>query len=349
MPVSPPDCVTIISRDHGEIYAQGARQGAPDAIQVADRWHLVKNLGEALQKLLARHTGALRQAAYLAVGWDEPTPSSATTPPPALPRRARPRKQPTLTAQQVWQHTMYQRVQELVTNGWSMAAIGRELKIRVRTLYKYRDMEHFVDRRKLVRVSVVEPYRALVEQRWAEGCTEATQLWKELQGQGFRGSYRSVWWFTRGWSPPAAYPVAPTPPPRQTHQYTRTPRQAMWLLLEDPATFTPADVAYRAALFQICPEIAQAAGLAHAFVRLVRTRQVRNLDPWIGAAEASGLREIRRFALGLRQDGAVRAALEHPWSQGQTEGQVTRLKLVKRQMYGRANFDLLRLPVLHRA
>ena len=78
-------------------------------------------------------------------------------------------------------------------------------------------------------------------------------------------------------------------------------------------------------------------------------RQVRNLDPWIGAAAASGLREIRRFALGLRQDAAVRAALEHPWSQGQTEGQVTRLKLVKRQMYGRANFDLLRLRVLQRA
>ncbi len=98
--------VTIISRDRGEIYAQGARQGAPDALQVADRWHLLKNLGEALQKLLARHTGALRQAAYVAVGWDEPTPSSSTVPPPALPRRARPRKQPTLTAQQVWQHTM---------------------------------------------------------------------------------------------------------------------------------------------------------------------------------------------------------------------------------------------------
>ncbi len=123
----------------------------------------------------------------------------------------------------------------------------------------------------------------------------------------------------------------------------------MWLLLADPATFTSADTAYRAALFQICPEIAQAARLAHAFVRLVRARQVRELDPWIGVADASGLREIRRFALGLQQDAAVRAALEQPWSQGQTEGQVTRLKLLKRQMYGRANFDVLRLRVLHRA
>ncbi len=113
-----------------------------------------------------------------------------------------------------------------------MAAIGRDLKISKRTLYTYRDMEHFVDRRKLVRVAVVEPYRALVEQRWAEGCTEVKQLWEELQGQGFRGSYKSVWLFTRGWLPPTQ-PVAPLPPPRQLHQETRTPRLAIWLLLQD--------------------------------------------------------------------------------------------------------------------
>ena len=113
----------------------------------------------------------------------------------------------------------------------------------------------------------------------------------------------------------------------------------MWLLLEDPATCTPADAAYRAALFHICPELAQAAGLAHAFVRLVRARQVQDLDAWIGAAAASGLREIRRFALGLRKDAAVRAALEQPWSQGQTEGQVTRLKLLKRHMVRRVTHD----------
>ncbi len=182
--------VAIISRDRGEAYTTGARQGAPDALQVADRWHLLKNLGEAVQKFLARHTSALRQAAYVAAGLDEPTPAPSTAPPPPPPRRARPRKQPPLTAQQQWQQTMYQRVQDLVAHGWSMAAIGRELKMSKRTLYKYRDMAQFVDRRTLIRVSIVEPYRTFVEQRWAEGCTEATQLWKELQEQGFRGSYR---------------------------------------------------------------------------------------------------------------------------------------------------------------
>jgi len=299
--------VAIISRDRGEAYTTGARPGAPDARQVADRWHLVKNLGAAVQKFLARHPGALRHAAYLAAGLSAPTPSVATTPPPALPRRARPRKPPPVTAQQQWQRAMYQRVQDLVAHGWSMAAMGRELKITKRTLYKYRDMAQVVDRRTLIRGSIVEPYRVVVEQRWAEGCTEATQLWKERQAQGFGGSDRSVWWVTRGWPPPIS-PAAPTPPPRPTHQPTRTPRQAMWLLLADQATLAPPDAADCAALFHISPEVAHAARRAHAFVRLVRTRQVQDLDPWIGAAAARGRGESWRFALGLRHDAAVRAA-----------------------------------------
>lgn len=97
------------------------------------------------------------------------------------------------------------------------------------------------------------------------------------------------------------------------HQHTRTPRQALWLLLEDPAHLGPADATDRVALERICPEVAQAAGLAHAFVRLVRARQVTDLDGWLATAETSGLRELCRFAVGLRQEGAaVRAALDQP-------------------------------------
>lgn len=148
--------------------------------------------------------------------------------------------------------------------------------------------------------------------------------------------------------------LAPTAAPRGANAATAAPpahpdaTATMWLLLADPAYLVPADVAYRAALERICPEVPQATGLVQAFVQLVRARRVTDLDGWRAAAETSDLRELRRFAVRLRQDdAAVRAALDHPWSQGQVEGQITRLKLVKRQMYGRANFDLLRL--LHRS
>lgn len=152
--------------------------------------------------------------------------------------------------------------------------------------------------------------------------------------------------FTRGWqSPPSAaslaVPAAPTSP-------ARTPRQAMWLLARAPEALNDEDNADRDRLCEVCPDVAQAYPLVQTFQTMVRTRQAEQLDSWLEQAQASGVRELRRFALGLRQDyAAVRAALDYEWSQGQVEGQVNRLKQLKRQMYGRAKFDLLRLRVLH--
>jgi transposase len=253
-----------------------------------------------------------------------------------------------MSYQRIWQLSMHQQVRELAAQGWSVAAIAGHLKITKMTVRKYRDMEQFRDQRTTARRSAVEPYRAYVEQRWAEGCTEVKQLWQEVQAQGYQGSYKSVWMFTRGWQSPRhsaslAAPAAPTSP-------TRTPRQAMWLLARAPEALDDEDTAYREALCQVCPDVAQAYPLVQTFQTMVRTRQVDQLDPWLEQAQASGVRELRRFALGIRQDyAAVRAALEYEWSQGQVEGQVNRLKQLKRQMYGRAKFDLLRLRVLHRS
>jgi transposase len=337
--------VEIISRDRGAAYAKGGTAGAPDALQVADRWHLLKNLGEALQQLLGRHAGALRQAARDAAPVGEPVAHPAVRPPN---RRARRRTGPSVTGQQARQRAVHRHVRALAAEGWSVRAIARHRKVDQRTVRTYRELEQCVDGRALARRSTVEPYRAYAERRWAEGCTQVKQLWEELQAQGFRGSDNSVWLFTRTWPPPAG--AAEVAAPAHAGQETRTPRQALWLLLQAPGTLEAADAAYREALCRTCPEVGKAATLAHAFGHLVRERRVAALDPWLGEAEASGVRELRRFALGLCQDdAAVRAALEQPWSQGQTEGQVTRLKLVKRQMYGRANFDLLRLRVLRAA
>jgi transposase len=215
------------------------------------------------------------------------------------------------------------------------------------TVRKYRDMETFRDQRTTARPSAVEPYRALVEQRWAEGCTEVKQLWQELQTQGYRGSYKSVWMFTRSWQAPTL-PAAPAPPAAPTPS-VRTPRQAMWLLTLKPDTLDDEEQAYRERLCELCPDLATAYPLVQAFHTMLRERRVEQLDGWLAQACACSVRELRRFALGLQQDyAAVRAALDYEWSQGQIEGQVNRLKQIKRQMYGRAKFDLLRLRVLHR-
>ncbi|NJO81795.1 MAG: ISL3 family transposase [Blastochloris sp.] len=340
--------VEIISRDRGEIYAVGGRSGAPEATHVADRWHLIKNLGDAVQKLMSRQTAVLRQAASHLPAKPAPTVTLEQAPVPTLKARRKRSTPPPVSAQRQRQLEMYEQVQALISQGWGVTAIAQHLSLNRMTVRKYRDMERFQNQRTLSRVSEVEPYRAYLEQRWAEGCTEAKQLWLELQAQGFQGRYKSVWQFTRYWELPET-PVAPTPPPPPTAA-TRTPRQAMWLLMRPMAKLSAEEQAYREQMMTQCPEIERTDSLVKEFQRMVRERKVEQLDDWLSRAKASGVRELRRFALGLKQDdAAVRAAFEHEWSNGQVEGQVTRLKLVKRQMYGRAKFDLLRARVLHRA
>ena len=340
--------VEVISRDRGEIYAVGGRRGAPDAIHVADRWHLLKNLGDAVVKLMSRHAPTLRHAA--AQMPREQVAVAELAQPAALvvkPQRKR-SMPPPLSVQRQRQLEMYHEVRALVRQKWTVDAIAQHLHLNRITVRKYRDMDSFRDQRTTSRVSEAEPYRAYLEQRWAEGCTEAKQLWLELQAQGYKGGYKSVWQFTRYWKlPETLAPARPAPAPTTP---TRTPRQAMWLVMRRVEELSEEDSAYREQMVEHCPELAVAETLVKEFQVLLRHRQAEKLDGWLERATTSGIGEIRRFALGLEQDeAAVRAALSQEWSNGQVEGQVTKLKLVKRQMYGRAKFDLLRARVLHRA
>jgi transposase len=340
--------VEVISRDRGEIYAVGGRRGAPGAIHVADRWHLLKNLGDAVVKLMSRHAPTLRHAAAQIPR--EPFGAAELPQPAALvvkPQRKRSTPAP-LSVQRQRQLEMYQEVRALVRQNWTVAAIAEHLHLNRITVRKYRDMDSFRDQRTTSRVSEAEPYRAYLEQRWAEGCSEAKQLWLELQTQGYEGGYKSVWQFTRYWKlPETLAPAKPAPVPTTP---TRTPRQAMWLVMRRVDELSQEDSVYREHMVEHCPELAVAERLVKEFQVLLRHRQAEKFDDWLERATTSGVGELRRFALGLLQDeAAVRAALSQEWSNGQVEGQVTKLKLVKRQMYGRAKFDLLRARVLHRA
>ncbi len=122
----------------------------------------------------------------------------------------------------------------------------------------------------------------------------------------------------------------------------------MWLLVRTPEQLTPDQVRYREILCGLSPEIAVAYDLAQRFVAMFKQRQVEELDTWLQDAQHATVPALRHFALSLYRDyAAVRASLTFDWSSGQVEGQVNRLKVIKRIMYGRAGFDLLRLRVLH--
>jgi transposase len=126
-----------------------------------------------------------------------------------------------------------------------------------------------------------------------------------------------------------------------------TPRRAVRFLAGDPDRLTDEDRRFVQALRERSPSIATAADLVTRFCEMVKSKLPDPFDGWLSEAEGSTLSS---FAAGIRRDeDAVRAALSEPWSSGQVEGQVNRLKAIKRTMYGRAGFELLRARVLAHA
>jgi transposase len=320
----------IISRDRGGIYAEAARRAAPHAVQVADRWHLLRNLSEALCRAIAPHHRLFSQAATTCRP-KQPTPASV----PVAPWSQR-----ELAVQQANRQRRYERweqVRELFLKaGASDQELARQLGIDHRTVKKFRSAAMYPEPKPRVRESIVDDHASYLDQRLREGCRSSTKLWRELQTQGFRGKANSVRYWLRQ---RRSYRTRATNPP-QRPALRASPRQVVWLILKAvPSAKDLLEEVYRKS-----PEIGRVAELAVNFFRIFRERSVEALPSWLEAARGTALAS---FAAGLERDlDAVREAIRLPWSQGHVEGQVHRLKLIKRQMYGRAGFDLLRLRVL---
>jgi len=328
--------VEIICRDRASVYAEGARQGAPAAIQIADRWHLLKNLGEAVQRLLELHHAALKVAA-----------KHLTSPPP--PESCAPSLEVPLETDADHasrRHVLFEQVKALVAQGYSQRAIARTLHIDRATAARYTRAEAVpsIPVRWQNR-STATPFLPYLQQRWQAGCTNARQLWREIQAQGFSGTYHCVARLMQHFRPGDARKMRKAPLVVSVAPYS--PRQAMWLLVREPDSLTTDQRAYRDALLTCCPQAAQAYPLVQRFGQMLRDRSLPALSGWCTEVLASSLTPLRNFVRSLQTDlSAVQAAFQHEWSNGQTEGHVNRLKYLKRQMYGRANFDLLRLRVL---
>jgi transposase len=341
--------ITLISRDRAGNFAEGARSGAPQAIQVADRWHLFSNLGDALQRLLEQHPAALRAAAqqedehaYVEVQTPvvipavvEATPEAVTPPGDEVP----------LTQRQ-------QRFRDVLSHhaeGWNYSQIARTLHINFRTVKRYILSGELPKRGAPLRrlSSSVTPYMTYLERRWQEGCQNKTQLWQEIQAQGYAGSRSSIYRALKGFRAERG-PWAASPKVSRPKRRALSPRQGMWLLARPKEELDEQERAARSVLESVHADIAAATSLAQRFQELLRQRSVAALQGWLEDASKSGIGSFKHFAASLRRDeAAVRAALEQPWSNGQLEAQVNRLKIIKRVGYGRAKFDLLRRRVLY--
>jgi len=274
----------------------------------------------------------------------------------------------TLTTQQNWQlraeeqsqqrhaaHVArYEHVRVLHEKGADIADIARQVDTSRTTVYRYLRMDGPPERRRPGRRPgnrVLAPYEACLLKRWDEGCYNGTKLWQEIYALGFEYSMTNVSRFLahlrREGRPPQPVGAKQS---EVTGLQGPTARQVALLCVQRAERLDDDETAYFRHLRATHDHIEAACQLSQDFAGLLRERQGEKLDGWIERVSASGIQQLQRLATGLLADeAAVHAGLTMVWSDGQTEGQVNRLKLIKRTMYGRANFDLLRPRVLRAA
>jgi transposase len=344
----------VVCSDRSTEYARGIALGAPQATAVADRWHLLKNLREALERLLDHHQRELRDITLPVVRreGDVGTAEKAGTS-TRLPAKRSLRERAVRQGRRERRRARFEAVRAMRAEGVSLAAIARHFGLSRTTVARYVQADAFPDwAAHPERPGILDPFEAHLRRRWDEGCHSGLELLREIQAQGYRGSHKPVarWARAHREAPARTTPTkyladraAPSEVTEADPAGRPSARRLSWLLVRDPERLDDAGARALARMRESCPAVATAYPLAQQFGRMVRERQAPAFVPWLDAASESGVSELRTFAAGLRRDQpAVEAALTLAWSNGQTEGQVTRLKLIKRQGFGRGSLDLLR-------
>jgi len=341
--------VEVIARDRSSAYADGARQGAPAATQVADHFHLLQNLREALDQVFSTHSQVLDAVNVLVHQQPIPLPDGAMAV-PVPPHDIPPPAQQRAMQRQARRQALHTQVWALHRQGWTAPAIAQHVGLGLRTVQRDLQSATFAGRKRRSDrgTSVLNPYKPYLLERWNAGCHTGMQLFREIHQRGYRGSYARVVAYARrlrqaqGLPPGHRRPRQLLPSVAEPSHQPLTPRRATWLVLRHPAKRTEAETQQLAQLRAQSAEVAEAIDLAQAFAHLVRQRQPACLDPWLKRATTSALEALQRFASGLREDyEAVKAGVTVPWSTSPVEGHINRLKMLKRQMFGRARLDLL--------
>jgi transposase len=331
----------IITRDRATAYAQAAREAAPDAVQVADRWHLLKNLRDALERVLHRRTSAIRAllSGPKADSSGRPAHEEARGQPgPGLATEGRRRRQ-----------DRFEQVRRLHQDGHSLRGIASTLRLHYRTVERYVRSDTCPDwypgRQ---RPSSRDRFKEYIRRRLSEGRRNRRLIRDELAAMGCRAGRSAVGDYIRRLE--AEMDVAPGPvqlPASDALSKAPSARRLAFACVIRAEDRSEEDRRHLAALCSSDHAIREAIELAEAFAALIRDRTPVGLSAWLSRAESCSVAGMRTFARGLRQDeAAVRAAMTLEWSNGPVEGRVNRLKTIKRTMFGRARFDLLRARVL---
>ncbi len=339
--------VEVVSRDRGKEYTKAATRAAPQAQQVVDRFHLVRNLAETLQKVLAHCRAEIRQGAsdplVLEKGAEpatRPLPTTAT-----WQQRTPVHIEHAHQARQASRDDRFRQMRELRAHGLTQAAIAKRMGMSEKAVRRWLQRETAPTwKRHFRRRSVFDPYGEYVLQRWQAGIHEGKQLYEEIRAQGFPGSLRIVQRFVQAL---AEEPEA-TALPAATAAEHFSANNVTWLFIRDPKELTTEEQAELELVCQQSTTVSVSYQLTQQFLTMLRQRRGQEFETWLSAVEASNISELGRFAHSLLKDqNAVVAGLTLSYSNGPVEAQVHKLKLVKRSMFGRAKLPLLRQRLLH--
>jgi transposase len=348
--------VMVVSRDRQGVYAEAVRAGAPEARQVADRFHLTLNLRQAVERELAVRRPFLRL-----------TPKSTPVLPPGRGTETEKRRGRQIQSSVQKQHAeaarlrqqqkqeLFQTIQRMKNSGMKVSQIAGHLGIDRGRIDRWVRLDTLPERNRMEpRPGIVERFRGYLQQRWAAGCRHGRTLLAEIRERGYVGAFSTLAKFLSPWRQPPvktttvstdAAPLEETPTapaPRQV-----SPQVSAALLSKFRTELTPEQAEIVDAFKQQCPGFAVMRKLVLNFRSLLRVGKLASLRLWMKRAQKTGFHALTRFVRSLQQDlSAVEAAVTEPWSNGPVEGHINRLKMLKRQMYGRAGVELLRARLL---
>ena len=330
--------VQVICRDRAGAYAEGSREGAPDAIQVADRFHLWQNLCDAVEKTVISCRADLR----------EPAPEPGD-PEPAGPGSGLPAETTGPAASQdpgngrlaIRARERHAAIHDLLAQGNNYTQISQTLGLARHTVRKFARAAtaEQVITGPSPRSSSIDRFTSYLQERWDQGCTDAAQLFTEIQAQGYSGSKRSARRHLQPLRAALTAPVIPPPPP--------TVREVTRWITSHPDHLTEAETARLSQVKARSVQLSATAGHVTAFAEMMTGRHGEHLPAWIAAVDLDDLPHLHSFTRGIRRDqAAVTNGLTLEHSSGAVEGNVCRIKALKRQMFGRAHLDLLRKRIL---
>ena len=332
--------IELVSRDRGGDYASATTSAAPQAVQCADRFHVLKNLSKTLEAVLARHLAAHRNRLA-----QESQAVPLSTQQPLHPSKLKPKQAVLSQAKREERLALYQQVVTLRQQGFSQTAIANQVGVAHSTVSRWLSSGMFPEQQPRRRKMDLDSHLSYLQQRWEAGCHNIAQLYRELVERGYSHSYWSVYEQLVRFLPGARKNLQV---PDQLPRPPISAREAVFLFLHRPGVLSADDQETLAQLRSLHPEVDQAYELVQQFAKMLRTRTGEQLDTWLENVRASEVRELLGFAASIERDkAAVVAGLTRSQNNGVVEGHVNKLKLIKRMGYGRAGLPLLRQRVLH--